>query len=173
MVFNWQWWNQSIYLYHTSILYILFKCKTNKDLSYKQLFVKSQRNHLDCRWQGEMKHWVVCEHHGRNLRLSPFRCSQCRFSPLYQTQSHLPLLHHRFYHHLARYQLEWTEIKLTVMTDWGTKVYMNENLMPSMFILYPEVNIGCVQWTCIFSGTHLPMIPWNEYKKYKKFININ
>lgn len=54
------------------------------------------------------------------------------------------------------------------MTDWGTKVYMNENLMPSMFILYPEVNIGCVQWTCIFRGTHLPMIPWNEYKKYKK-----
>lgn len=45
------------------------------------------------------------------------------------------------------------------MTDWGTKVYMDENLMPSMFILYPEGNIGCVQWTCIFSGTHLPMIP--------------
>lgn len=38
------------------------------------------------------------------------------------------------------------------MTDWGTKVYMDENLMPSMFILYPEVNIGCVQWTCIFRG---------------------
>lgn len=36
------------------------------------------------------------------------------------------------------------------MTDWGTKVYMNENLMPSMFILYPEVNIGCVQWTLYF-----------------------
>lgn len=114
------------------------------------MFVKSQRNHLDCRWQGEMKHWVVCEPHGRNLCLSPFRCSQCRFSPLYQTQSHLPLLHHRFYHHLARYQLEWTEIKLTVMTDWGTKVYMDENLMPSMFILYPEVNKGCVQWTLYF-----------------------
>lgn len=45
------------------------------------------------------------------------------------------------------------------MTDWDTKVYMDENLMPSMFILYPEVNKGCVQWTCIFSGTHLPMIP--------------
>lgn len=119
LVSNQQWWNLSIYLYPASILYCLFKCKTNKDLSYKQLFVKSQRSHLDCHWQDEMKHWVVYEHRGRNLRLSPFRCFQCRFSPLFQTQSHLHLHHHHFYHHLARYQLEWTEIKLTVMTDWN------------------------------------------------------
>ena len=35
---------------------ILLKCKTNKDLSYKQLFVKNQRSHPDGRLSGEMKH---------------------------------------------------------------------------------------------------------------------